>query len=211
MLSDQYITVSDLNSYIKTYLENNYFLQEIFIKGEISNFKKHQSGTFYFAIKDDKARVNVVMFPGYAKRVLVPLKDGDSVLIKGRISVYEASGSYSIQASEIIYDSIGMLYLKYEQLKKDLAAEGLFDESHKVALKKYPETIGIITAPYGAAIHDMVKTIRSRWPMAKVILFPSLVQGESAAADIVKNIKLADNYGLDVIICGRGGGSIESE
>lgn len=209
MLSDSYITVSDLNGYLKTYLENNYFLQEIFIKGEISNFKRHQSGTFYFAIKDDHSRVSVVMFPLYAKRVQFPLKDGDMVLIKGKINVYEPSGSYSIHASELLFDSIGMLYVRYEELKKKLAEEGLFDESHKKPLPRFPKTIGIITAPFGAAIHDMVRTLKNRWPLCKVILFPSLVQGKEASADLVKKIQVADEYGVDVIICGRGGGSIE--
>lgn len=209
MLSDTYITVSDLNRYLKTYLENNYFLQEIFIKGEISNFKRHQSGTFYFAIKDDTSRVSVVMFPMFANRVLFPLKDGDMVLIKGRINVYEANGTYSIQASEILFDSIGMLYVRYEELKKKLEENGVFSMEHKKPLPKYPNTIGIITAPYGAAIHDMVRTLMSRWPIAKVILFPSLVQGKDAADDLVRNIQRADQYGVDVIICGRGGGSIE--
>ena len=127
MLSDEYISVSDLNSYIKTYLENNYFLQDIYIKGEISNFKRHQSGTLYFAIKDESSAVNVVMFQSYANKVKVTLKDGDLVLIKGRISVYEARGTYSINATEVLFDSKGMLLIAYEELKAKLKEEGLFD------------------------------------------------------------------------------------
>ena len=209
MLSDEYISVSDLNSYIKTYLENNYFLQDIYIKGEISNFKRHQSGTLYFAIKDDKAAVNVVMFQSYANKVKVTLKDGDLVLIKGRISVYEARGTYSINATEVLFDSKGMLLIAYEELKAKLKEEGLFDLSYKKQLPLYPSKIGLITAPYGAAVQDMMRTIKQRWPIAQVIVFPSLVQGSEAKYDIVKNIQLADSYNLDVIICGRGGGSIE--
>lgn len=209
MLSDQYISVSDLNSYVKTYLENNYFLQDIYIKGEISNFKRHQSGTLYFAIKDEKAAVNVVMFQSYASKVKVALKDGDLVLIRGRISVYEARGTYSINAIEVLFDSKGMLLIQYEQLKEKLLNEGLFDKDAKKPIPKYPFKIGLITAPNGAAVQDMLRTIKSRWPIAEVIIFPSLVQGSDASLDIVKNIKLADSYNLDVIICSRGGGSIE--
>ena len=209
MLSEQYITVTDLNSYIKTYLENNYFLQDIYVKGEISNFKRHQSGTLYFAIKDEKSAVNVVMFQTYANKLKTTLKDGDLILIKGRINVYEARGTYSINATEIIFDSKGMLLLAYEQLKQKLHDEGLFDIKFKKVLPKYPLKIGLITAPYGAAVQDMLKTIKHRWPLADVIVYPSLVQGNDASKDIVKNIRLADLDNLDVIICGRGGGSIE--
>lgn len=209
MLSDEYISVSDLNSYIKTYLENNYFLQDIYIKGEISNFKRHQSGTFYFAIKDENAAVNVVMFQSYANKVKVTLKDGDLVLIKGRISVYEARGTYSINATEVLFDSKGMLLIAFEELKAKLKEEGLFDLSYKKQIPLYPNKIGLITAPYGAAVQDMMRTIKQRWPIAEIFVFPSLVQGSDAKYDIVKNIKLADSYNLDVIICGRGGGSIE--
>ena len=209
MLSDQYISVSDLNSYVKTYLENNYFLQDLYIKGEISNFKRHQSGTLYFAIKDENATVNVVMFQSYANKIKVALKDGDLVLIRGRISVYEARGTYSINATEVLFDSKGMLLIQFEQLKEKLLNEGLFDDKYKKPIPKYPFKIGLITAPYGAAVQDMLRTIKSRWPIAEIIVFPSLVQGIDASADIVKNIKLADNYNLDVLIVGRGGGSIE--
>ena len=149
------------------------------------------------------------MFANFAKNISSNLKDGALVLIKGRLSVYEAGGSYQIQAYEILFDSIGELYQKFEKLKKQLELEGLFDSKFKKELPKYPKTIGIITAPYGAAIHDMVNTINNRWPLSQIILFPSLVQGSKASEDIVKNIKLADSFGVDVIICGRGGGSIE--
>lgn len=206
---DEYISVSELNLYIKTYLENNYFLQDVYVKGEISNFKRHQSGTLYFAIKDEKCSVNIVMFSNYASKLKVSLKDGDLVLIKGRISVYEARGTYSINASEIIFDSKGMLLIQFEELKQRLYEEGLFDPSVKKQIPKFPNKIGLITAPYGAAVQDMLRTIKHRWPIAQVYIYPSLVQGNDAKYDIVKNIKLADKDNLDVIICGRGGGSIE--
>lgn len=209
MNNKDFLTVSEVNSYIKTYLENNYFLRDIYVKGEISNFKRHQSGTLYFSIKDNNSRINIVMFANFAKNISSNLKDGALVLIKGRLSVYEAGGSYQIQAYEMLFDSIGELYQKFEKLKKQLELEGLFDSKFKKELPKYPKTIGIVTAPYGAAIHDMVNTINNRWPLSQIILFPSLVQGSKASEDIVKNIKLADSFGVDVIICGRGGGSIE--
>ena len=209
MDNKEYLSVTEINSYIKTYLENNYFLRDVYVKGEISNFKRHQSGTLYFSIKDATSRINVVMFTAFANKIAMPLKDGSLVLIKGRLSVYEAGGSYQIQAYEILFDSIGLLYQEYERLKKSLEAEGLFSEEHKKELPHYPQKIGIITAPYGAAIHDMVNTINQRWPIAQVILFPSLVQGKNAAENIAEQIKVADSYHLDVIICGRGGGSIE--
>ncbi len=209
MDNQEFLTVSEINKYIKTYLENNYFLREIFVKGEVSNLKRHQSGTLYFSIKDAISRINVVMFNAYAMHMQSTLKDGALVLIKGRLSVYEAGGTYQIQAYEIFYDSIGLLYQKYEQLKKKLEAEGLFDVAHKKNLPLFPKKIGIITAPFGAAIHDMANTIQKRWPYAEVILFPSLVQGNKAAENIVKQIQVADQFGVDVIICGRGGGSIE--
>ncbi len=209
MLNVEYISVSDLNTYIKSYLENNYFLQEIYIKGEISNFKLHQSGTLYFAIKDEKSSVNVVMFKTYASKLKVRLKDGDMVLIKGKISVYEARGSYSITAYDVIFDSKGMLLLQFEELKEKLFKEGLFDEKYKKHLPTFPHSIGLITAPYGAAVQDMLRTIKNRWPLAQVYIFPSLVQGNEAKYDIVKKIQQADSCHLDVLICGRGGGSIE--
>ena len=209
MQNDDYISVSELNVYIKSYLENNYFLQDVYVKGEISNFKRHQSGTFYFAIKDEKAAINVVMFPQYASRLKVSLKDGDLILIKGHISVYEARGTYSINATEIIFDSKGMLLIQYEELKRKLASEGLFDLNHKKPIPLYPFKIGLITAIPSAAVKDMLRTIKNRWNVANVYIFPCLVQGNEAKYDICKNIKLADSYNLDVLICGRGGGSIE--
>ena len=209
MPNNQYISVSELNAYIKTYLENNYFLQEVYVRGEISNFKAQTSGSLYFAIKDENAAVNVIMFPMYSRNLKVKLKDGDLVLIKGKINVYEQRGTYSLIASEIIFDSIGMLYIQFEQLKEKLASEGYFAEEHKKIIPSYPTRIGLITASTGAAIQDMHRTIKSRWPIANIYVFPCLVQGENAKYDIVKKIQEADNYNLDVIICGRGGGSIE--
>lgn len=209
MQKNNYLSVSELNYYIKNYLERDYFLNDIYVKGEVGNFKRHFSGTLYFSIKDEKAKINVVMFNYYASKNNFDIKDGSLVLIHGKINVFEAAGTYQVTAYEILYDSIGLLYIKYEQLKKKLENEGLFDIKYKKQIPIYPKTIGIITAKSGAAIHDIIRTIKNRWPIVETYLFPCLVQGNDAAKDIVKNLKIADQYNFDLIILGRGGGSIE--
>ena len=204
-----YISVSSLNEYIKTYLERDSFLRRVYLKGEISNLKKHTTGHWYFTLKDQSSRINAVMFKTATSSVAFTPEDGMNVLIEGRVSAYPSSGTYQIYADKMTLDGVGNLYLEFEKLKKKLNAEGLFDPSHKKRIKKYPEKIGVITASTGAAIKDIVSTINRRYPVAEVILFPSLVQGASAAPNIVSQIKVADNYGLDTLIVGRGGGSIE--
>ena len=181
-------TVRQVNTYIKNMFTQDFMLNRIYVKGEVSNFKRHQSGTLYFAIKDESAAINVVMFQSYARMLKVPLKDGDLVLIRGKISVYEARGTFSVNATEVIFDSKGMLLIQFEELKKKLLDEGLFDQAHKKQLPMYPNKIGLITAPYGAAVQDMLRTIKQRWPIAQVYVYPSLVQGSEAKYDIVKNI-----------------------
>lgn len=208
-MNDKYLTVSVVNKYIKYKIDTDLSLQNIFIKGEISNFKAHSTGHLYFSIKDDKSKINAIMFSANAKKLNFTPIDGTKVLIVGRISVYEASGNYQVYVSDMQEDGLGNLYIAYEKLKKQLQEEGLFDENHKKKIPKYPEKIGVITANTGAAIKDILSTIKRRYNIAEVILFPSLVQGENAKNDIVRNIKLAENYGLDVLIIGRGGGSIE--
>ena len=200
MQKNNYLSVSELNYYIKNYLERDYFLNDIYVKGEVSNFKRHFSGTLYFSIKDEKAKINVVMFNYYASKNNFDIKDGSLVLIHGKINVFEAAGTYQVTAYEILYDSIGLLYIKYEQLKKKLENEGLFDIKYKKQIPIYPKTIGIITAKSGAAIHDIIRTIKNRWPIVETYLFPCLVQGNDAAKDIVKNLKIADQYNFDLII-----------
>lgn len=208
-LEDKYITVSQLNRYLKFKFDQDPNLGQVFLKGEISNFKAHTRGHFYFTIKDEGSRINAVMFASQVNKLNFVPEDGMKIMAIGRISVYEATGGYQIYVDSMMPDGVGNLYIEYEKLKKKLANEGLFDPSKKKKIPKYPETIGIITAPTGAAIRDILSTIKRRWPATKTILFPSLVQGASAAPDIVKNIKLAQNYDLDVLIVGRGGGSIE--
>lgn len=204
-----YITISDLNRYIKAKFDVDGNLNEVHLKGEISNFKHHTRGHFYFTLKDENSRIAAVMFNFNASKVNFEPEDGMKVFVTGRIGVYEATGSYQIYVTDMSVDGIGNLYLEYEKLKKKLAALGLFDQSHKRAIPKFPQTIGIITAPTGAAIRDIISTIKRRYPIAKTILFPALVQGSGAKESVVNQLKKAQEYDLDVIICGRGGGSIE--
>ena len=208
-MNNDYITVGALTRYIKYKFDNDTNLQNIAIKGEISNFKKHSRGHFYFTIKDEESRINAIMFASQTKSVQFEPIDGTKVLVRGRISVFPSTGNYQIYVDEMIEDGVGNLYALYEKLKADLKKEGLFDIEHKKPIPKIPKRIGIITAPTGAAIRDIISTINRRYPLCEVILFPSLVQGKEAKDDIVKNIKLADTYDLDTLIVGRGGGSIE--
>ena len=209
MEKTNYITVTQLNKYLKYKIDNDPNLGIVFLKGEISNFKNHSRGHFYFTLKDETSRINAIMFKTYASLVKFQLYDGMKVLVTGRVSVYEASGSYQIYVEEIMEDGVGSLYLAFEQLKEKLQKEGLFLESHKKKIPKIPRRIGIVTAPTGAAIKDILSTIKRRWPLCETILFPALVQGDLASQDIVKKIKIADTYDLDVLIVGRGGGSLE--
>ncbi len=209
MEKSNYITVSALNRYLKYKIDNDPNLGIVFLKGEISNFKNHTRGHFYFTLKDETSRINAIMFQSNASKVKFPVSDGMKVLVCGRVSVYEATGAYQIYVEELLEDGLGNLYLAYEKLKAKLEKEGLFLESHKKKIPKIPKRIGIVTAPTGAAIKDILSTIKRRFPLCETILFPSLVQGELAKDDIVRNIKLANTFPLDVLIVGRGGGSIE--
>ena len=208
-MNKEYLTVSQLTKYIKYKLDNDVNLREVYLKGEISNFKAHTRGHFYFTIKDEGSRINAVMFASSASKVKFTPEDGMKILVTGRISVYEATGGYQIYVNEMMEDGVGNLYVAFEQLKKKLASEGLFDDRYKKSIPKIPERVGVITAPTGAAIRDIISTINRRFPLTEVILLPSLVQGEGAKEDIVRQIKRAEDYNLDVLIVGRGGGSIE--
>lgn len=206
---EKYLSISDLNEYIKVMFDENSFLRKIYLKGEISNFKNHTRGHLYFTLKDETSRISAVMFYNKALSLKFKPEDGMNVLIEGRISCYPAQGTYQIYVDSMEMDGLGNLYIEYEKLKKKLASEGLFNERFKKAIPKYPKRIGIITASTGAAIRDILSTIKRRYPICETILFPSLVQGASAAPEIVKQIRRANEFDLDVIICGRGGGSIE--
>lgn len=208
-MDDKYISVTALTRYIKYKIDNDNHLQEVYLKGEISNFKAHTRGHYYFTIKDENARINAIMFSFNASKLKFLPEDGMKVLVKGKISVFEATGNYQIYVEQMQEDGLGNLHIAFEQLKKKLGDEGLFDPKYKKEIPKIPMRVGIITAPTGAAVKDILSTIKRRFPICKTILFPCLVQGELAKDDIVKKLDIADNYDLDVIILGRGGGSIE--
>lgn len=209
MNQDKYLTISALTKYLKFKFDTDEHLRTVFLKGEISNFKAHTSGHFYFSLKDENSKINAIMFATNAKKVNFMPTEGMKVFVAGRISIYEATGGYQIYVDKMEQDGIGDLYIAFEKLKQDLAKEGLFDPAHKKPIPKFPVRVGIVTAPTGAAIKDILSTIKRRFPICETILFPALVQGENAAADIAKKIDMAADYQIDTLIVGRGGGSIE--
>lgn len=184
-------------------------LQRVYLKGEISNFKRHTSGHLYLTLKDEESRISAIMFRSAAAHLTFQPEDGMNVLVTGRISVYPAGGNYQIYIDKMEVDGLGNLYVEFEKLKKKLQQEGLFDPAHKKEIPKFPRKIGIVTAPTGAAIKDILSTIQRRFPLCETILFPALVQGVSAASDVARKIEIANTYDIDVLIVGRGGGSIE--
>lgn len=206
---DHVYTVTQINLYIKDMFARDYALNRIYVKGEVSNCKYHTSGHIYFTLKDSKGQMACVMFAGQRSGLAFRLQEGQSVIVLGSISVYERDGKYQMYAREILLDGAGVLYQKFEELKKQLESEGLFDQEFKKSIKQYPKRVGIVTAKTGAAIQDMINVTTRRNPYVQLILYPALVQGEAAAASIVKGIKYLDSYGVDTIIVGRGGGSIE--
>lgn len=203
-------TVSQLNKFIKQVLDGAAILNNIWIKGEISNFKLHYSGHCYLTLKDEGGVLKAVMFKSSASKLSFTPENGMKVLARGRVSVYERDGSYQLYIDEMQPDGVGALHIAYEQLKAKLEAEGLFDAKYKKPLPQYPSKIGVITATTGAAIRDIINVLSRRYPCAKIIIYPSLVQGEGASAGICEGIKyFNDTSGADVLIVGRGGGSIE--
>ncbi len=203
-------TVSQINGYIKKIVDANIILNDIWIKGEISNFKLHYSGHMYITLKDQGGVLKAVMFKSAASGLSFRPEDGMKVLARGRISVYEAGGAYQLYINEMIPDGVGELYIAYEQLKKRLEEEGLFDQAHKKPIPAYPEKVGVITAATGAAVRDIINVITRRYPYAEIILYPSLVQGAGAGENICRGINyFNETKSVDVIIAGRGGGSIE--
>ncbi|MDD6215005.1 MAG: exodeoxyribonuclease VII large subunit [Firmicutes bacterium] len=203
-------TVSQLNAYLKRVVDGQPVLNDIWIKGEISNFKQHYSGHLYITLKDEGGVLKAVMFKSAAAHLLFNPEDGMKVLARGRIGVYEQSGTYQLYINEMTPDGIGELYIAYEQLKKKLEQEGLFDAQHKKPIPKYPERVGVVTATTGAAVRDIINVITRRYPYCEIIIFPSLVQGASAAPNIVEGIEYFNKTkAADTLIVGRGGGSIE--
>lgn len=205
----KYYSITALNRAIKNMFDSKPELNKVYIKGEISNYKHHSRGHLYFTLKDENSRIAAVMFSSQASKLTFEPEDGMKVLVCGRVTVYESTGGYQIYVEEMNLDGIGNLYLEYEKLKRKLEQEGLFNLDHKKPIPKFPKKIGIITAPTGAAIRDILSTLKRRYPLCDTILFPALVQGEGAKESIVKQLKRAQDFDLDVIICGRGGGSIE--
>ncbi|WP_307891975.1 exodeoxyribonuclease VII large subunit [Bacillus swezeyi] len=205
-----FVTVTALTKYIKRKFDVDPHLDDLWIKGELSNVKIHSRGHIYFTLKDDNARIQAVMFARQNKSLSFTPESGMKVLVRGGISVYEPSGSYQLYAKEIQPDGIGALHLAYEELKKKLSQEGLFDEKHKKTIPAFPSVIGVVTSPTGAAVRDVITTIKRRYPLVKVIVLPTLVQGINASQSIVNSIEEANRRQLcDVLIVGRGGGSIE--
>ena len=210
MNEQTYLTVSALTKYIKYKFDHDQHLKHVLLKGEVSNFKRHSRGHFYLTLKDDQSQISGIMFASNAGKVKFTPEDGMSILVEGYISVFEASGQYQIYINKMTEDGLGNLHVAFEQLKKKLASEGLFEQSHKVPIPRFPKAIGVLTSPTGAAVRDVIHIVNRRFPLTKIIVYPTLVQGEYAKDDIVKNIELANKQNLvDVLIVGRGGGSIE--
>ncbi|NLW15081.1 MAG: exodeoxyribonuclease VII large subunit [Erysipelothrix sp.] len=209
MSQNDVLTVSEFVSSIKTVVADAPQFKNVAIVGELSNFTAHSSGHFYFSLKDKNASIRSVMFRSSSSKVLFKPKNGDKVVIIGELGVYEESGSIQFYARQMNLDGLGDLYIKFEQLKKELFEKGLFDASHKKEIPKYPSKIGVITGANSAAYADMSRTLQERWPMAQQVDYFSLVQGESAKDSLVANIEKADADKLDVILLARGGGSIE--
>ena len=205
----KYYSITALNKAIKNMFDSKPELNRVYIKGEISNFKHHSRGHLYFTLKDENSRIAAVMFASNASNIKFEPEDGMKVLVSGRVTVYEATGGYQIYVDQMDLDGIGNLYLEFEKLKKKLQEQGLFNPDHKRPIPRFPKRIGIITAPTGAAIRDILSTIKRRYPICETILFPALVQGQGAKESIVEQLTRAQDFDLDVIICGRGGGSIE--
>lgn len=208
-MENEYLTVSQLNAYINKKLKFDQNLKNIYVKGEISNFKTYSSGHSYFTLKDKNSQIPAVMFKGRRQFLKFEPKDGMKVIIKGKVEVYERDGKYQLYVTTITEDGIGALHIAFEQLKKKLDKEGLFDDAHKKKIPAYPQRIGVVTASTGAAVKDIIQTIKGRYPYCEILVFSTLVQGDLAAPQIVRQINHAQQYDIDTLIVGRGGGSIE--
>ena len=202
-------TVRQVNAYIKNMFAQDFMLTRIYIKGEVSNCKYHTSGHIYFSLKDESGPIACVMFAGQRSGLSFRMQEGQQVIAMGSVSVYERDGRYQLYAKEIILDGAGLLYEKFQALKAELLEMGMFAPEYKKAVPKYARTVGVVTAPTGAAIRDIINISRRRNPYVQIILYPALVQGEGAVSSIVKGIHMLEEKQVDVIIVGRGGGSIE--
>lgn len=204
------LSVSEVSNYLKKIIDNDFILNNLSVKGEISNLKYHSSGHVYFSLKDDQSKINCVLFRGKAQFVDFKLEEGMSVVIKGRVSIYPANGSIQLYCDEIEQEGLGQLYIKFEKLKEKLSAEGYFDERHKKVIPLCPNRVGIVTSKTGAAIRDIINVARRRNKHVDLVLYPAQVQGKDAYKDVIDGIRYFNNEkNVDVIIIGRGGGSIE--
>lgn len=210
MIEPKVFSVGQINRYIKNLMENDFILSSLLVKGEISNFKAHSGGHLYFSLKDAAGAISCVMFRQEAYRLPFMPENGMSVILYGHVSLYEKTGQYQLYAEMMEPVGIGSLQIAFEQLKAKLEEEGLFDQDFKREIPSHIETIGVITSPSGAAVRDIIQIVKRRDPRVKIAIFPALVQGEKAAEDIARALKLVNEWGkADVIILGRGGGSIE--
>ena len=203
------LTVTELNTYIKSYLDSNPLFSHVFVRGEISNFKRHSSGHCYMSLKDDSSVIKAVMFKYSAASLLFEPENGMKVIVHARLSAYERDGVYQLYINEMQPDGLGALHIRFEQLKEKLEKEGLFDPSHKKRIPRIPSKIGIVTSPTGAAIQDMKNVITRRFPCVEIIIYPALVQGEGAHKTIISGLEYFKKHPVDTVIIGRGGGSIE--
>ncbi len=209
-MAQQVLTITQINEYIRQMMDGDRLLNSVAVKGEISNYKLYPSGHHYFTLKDEQGALKCVMFKGNAQRLRFHPENGMKVIAMGKISVYPRDGAYQLYCTGMAMDGIGDLYAAFEQLKAKLAAQGLFDPAHKKPLPRYPSVIGIVTSSAGAAVHDMLRILRKRYPLTKVLLFPVRVQGVEAPGEIAGAIAYANHFKLcDLLIVGRGGGSIE--
>jgi len=202
-------SVKQVNAYIKNMFTQDFMLNRIYVKGEVSNCKYHTSGHIYFSLKDESGSIACIMFAGNRNGLGFRMQDGQQVIALGNVTTYERDGKYQLYAKEIILDGAGLLYEKFEALKRELGEMGMFAEEYKQPIPKFAKRIGIVTAPTGAAIRDIMNVSLRRNPYVQLILYPALVQGDGAAESIVKGIQMLDAHGVDVMIVGRGGGSIE--
>ena len=209
-MAQQVFSVTQINEYIRSRMDADPMLTQVAVRGEISNYKLYPSGHHYFTIKDEGGALKCVMFKGNALRLRFRPENGMKIIAMGKISVFPRDGAYQLYCSAMVLDGVGDLHAAFEQLKAKLAAQGLFDPAHKKPIPKYPKVIGIVTSSAGAAVHDMLRIIRKRYPLTEVRLFPVRVQGVEAPPEIVGAIRYANRYKMaDVLIVGRGGGSIE--
>ena len=202
-------SVGQVNAYIKAMFTQDYVLKRIYVKGEISNCKYHTSGHIYFSLKDESGTIACVMFASARKGLAFSMRNGQQVIVLGNVSVYERDGRYQLYANEIILDGAGLLYEKFEALKRELAEMGMFASEYKQPIPRFIRRLGVVTAPTGAAVRDIIQISKRRNPGIEIILYPALVQGEGAAESVARGIRMLDAYGVDVMIVGRGGGSIE--